>query len=126
MAHTIYENFYLSNEVEDQFKSHLDLLRFCTHDSTLEGTAGMKRVINVYAATDGTEKLAMGEGNTKSIEVGYTQREYEILLAQNRFDYFDEQAMKDPTKLGFPVIVHGTRVKIPKQPFVRFMREGKV
>ena len=96
MAHTIYENFYLSNEVEDQFKSHLDLLRFCTHDGTLEGTAGMKRVINVYAATDGTEKLAMGEGNTKSIEVGYTQREYEILLAQNRFDYFDEQAMKDP------------------------------
>ena len=40
--------------------------------------------------------------------------------------YLHEQAMKDPTKLGFPVIVHGTRVKIPKQPFVKFMREGKV
>lgn len=40
--------------------------------------------------------------------------------------YLHEQAMKDPAKLGFPVIVHGTRVKIPKQPFIRFMKEGKV
>ena len=40
--------------------------------------------------------------------------------------YLHEQAMKDPSKLGFPVIVHGTRVKIPKQPFVKFMREGKI
>lgn len=24
MAHKIYDNFYLSNEVEDQFNSHLD------------------------------------------------------------------------------------------------------
>lgn len=96
MAHTIYDNFYLSNEVEDQFNSHLDLQTFCTIDRTLEGTAGMVRKINVYKATDGTEKLAMGEGNTRSIEVSYTPEEYRILLAQNRFEYFDEQAMTDP------------------------------
>lgn len=96
MAHTIYDNFYLSNEVEDQFNSHLDLQQFCTIDNTLVGTAGMTRKINVYKATDGTEKLAMGEGNTKSIEVSYTPEEYVILLAQNRFEYFDEQAMTDP------------------------------
>lgn len=96
MAHTIYDNFYLSNEVEDQFNSHLDLQTFCTVDSTLEGQPGMIRKINVYRATDGTEKLAMGEGNTKSIEVSYTEEEYTILLAQNRFKYFDEQAMTDP------------------------------
>ena len=96
MANVIYDNFYLSNEVEDQFDSHLDLMRFCTVDKTLEGTAGMKRMINVYTATNGTEKLGMGEGNTKSIEVGFTQREYEIELAQNRFVWNDEEAMKDP------------------------------
>lgn len=96
MANVVYDNFYLSNEVEDQFDSHLDLMRFCTVDKTLEGTAGMKRLINVYTATNGTEKLAMGEGNSKSIEVGHTQREYEIQLAQNRFDWHDEEAMKDP------------------------------
>ncbi len=95
MANQVYENFYLSNEVEDQFNSHLDLAQFCTIDRTLEGTAGMKRVINVYSATDGTEKLAKGAGNTKSISVSFVPKEYEILLAQNRFDYYDEEAMTD-------------------------------
>lgn len=93
---TPYENFYLSNEVEDQFNSHLDLVQFCTIDRTLEGTAGMRRVINVYKATDGTEKLKQGQGNSKSITVGHTPKEYEILLAQNKFEYYDEEAMKDP------------------------------
>lgn len=96
MANVVYENFYLSNEVEDQFDSHLDLMRFCTVDRTLEGSEGMKRMINVYTATDGTEKLAQGAGNTKSISVSHTQREYEIQLAQNRFEWYDEEAMKDP------------------------------
>ena len=96
MANTVYDNFYLSNEIEDQYKSHLDLQTFCTVDNALEGTAGMLRKINVYKATDGTEKLAMGAGNSKSIEVGFTPREYRIQLAQNRFKYYDEQAMTDP------------------------------
>lgn len=96
MAHKIYDNFYLSNEVEDQFKSHLDLQQFCTVDNSLVGTAGMKRKINVYRATDGTEKLTMGQGNTKSIEVSFTEEEYEILMAQNKFQYYDEQEMTDP------------------------------
>ena len=52
MAHKIYDNFYLSNEVEDQFNSHLNLQQFCTVDNSLVGTAGMKRKINVYRATE--------------------------------------------------------------------------
>lgn len=96
MAHVIYDNFFLSNEVEDQYNSHLDLQPFCTVDNSLVGTPGMKRKINVYRATDGTQKLAMGEGNTKSIEVSYIDKEYEILMAQNRFEYYDEQTMIDP------------------------------
>ncbi len=96
MPHTIYDNFFLSNEVEDQFNSHLDLVQFCNIDNTLDGVAGMTRKINVYKATDATEKLGIGEGNTKSIEVSYTPEEYVILLAQNTFKYYDEQAMTDP------------------------------
>lgn len=96
MANQVYENFFLSNEVEDQYNSHLDLQQFCTVDNGLVGQAGMKRVINTYRATDGTEKLVMGAGNTKSIEVNLSDAEYEIALAQNRFQYYDEQAMKDP------------------------------
>lgn len=104
MAHQIYDNFYLANEVEDQFNSHLDMQNFCTIDRTLEGTPGMVKKINVYRATNGTEKLAMGEGNSKSIEVSFTPEEYRILLAQNKFEYYDEQAMTDPN-----VVPVGTR-----------------
>lgn len=96
MPNTPYENFFLASIVEDQFNSHLDLARFCTVDTSLQGTAGMKKIINVYSATDGTEKLTQGQGNTKSITAGFTQKEYAILLAQNRFEWYDEEAMKDP------------------------------
>ena len=96
MANVVYENFFLSNEVEDQYNSHLDLQQFCTIDNGLVGTAGMKRVINTYRATDGTEKLTVGQGNSKAIEVSYTPVEYEIALAQNDFKYYDEHAMQDP------------------------------
>ena len=96
MANNVYENFFLSNTVEDQFKSHLDLQQFCTVDNGLEGTAGMKRTIHSYRATNGTEKLTVGQGNSKSIEVSYTPVEYTIALAQNRFDWNDEHAMTDP------------------------------
>lgn len=108
MAHTIYENFYLSNEVEDQFNSHLNLQQFCTVDNSLVGEPGMTRKINVYKATDGTEKLAMGAGNSKSIEVSYAEKEYKIQLAQNRFEYFDEQAMTDPMLIPVGVRHMGT------------------
>ena len=96
MANTIYDNFFLSNTVEDQFNSHLDLQQFCTVDNTLVGTAGMKRIIHTYRATNGTEKLTVGQGNSKSIEVSYAPVEYIIALAQNRFVWNDEHAMTDP------------------------------
>ena len=96
MAHKIYENYVLANEIEDQYNSMLDMQTFCTVDNSLVGTAGMKKKINRYKATDGTEKLAMGKGNTKDIEVSFTEEEYTILLAQNRFKYYDEQEMEDP------------------------------
>lgn len=108
MPHKIYDNFYLSNEVEDQYNSHLNLQQFCTVDNSLVGEPGMVRKINVYKATDGTEKLAMGAGNTKSIEVSYTEEEYRILLAQNRFEYYDEQAMTDPMLVPVGVRHMGT------------------
>lgn len=104
MPNTVYDNFFLSNEIEDQYNSHLDLQQFCTVDNTLTGTAGMVRKIHKYSATNGTEKLTMGKGNTKTIEAGFTEKEYRILMAQNRFQYYDEEAMTDPM-----VITTGTQ-----------------
>ncbi len=95
MANVVYENFFLSNEVEDQYNSHLDLQQFCTIDNGLVGTAGMKRIIHTYRASNGTEKLTVGQGNSRAIEVSYTPVEYEIALAQNDFKYSDEHAMQD-------------------------------
>lgn len=108
MAHIIYDNFYLSNEIEDQFNSHLNLQQFCNVDNSLVGTPGMLRKINRYHATNGTEKLTMGQGNTKSIEVAFDPYEYRIQLAQNRFEYYDEQEMTDPMLVPVGVRHMGT------------------
>lgn len=91
-----YDNFFLANEIEDTYNSHLALQQFCTVNNDLVGTAGMKYKVNVYTATEGTEILKVGEGNTKQIKVSYTSKEYEILLVQNRFMFRDEEKMTDP------------------------------
>lgn len=108
MAHTIYDNFFLANEVEDQYNSHLDLQQFCVIDNDLVGEAGMLKKINRYRATSATQKLTMGNGNTQSIEVSYGQKEYRIAMAQNRFQYYDEQAMTDPMLVPVGVRHMGT------------------
>jgi len=41
--HVIYNNFVLANEIEDQYNSKLDLVRFCTVDNSLVGVAGDTR-----------------------------------------------------------------------------------
>ena len=48
--------------------------------------------------------MTIGQGNTKTISAAYTEKEYRILLAQNRFSYYDEEAMTDPM-----VVTTGTR-----------------
>lgn len=96
---TYYPNFVLENEIEDQYNSLLDLQRFCTVDNTLEGTPGMIKKINVYSATNGTQDVAIGEGNTETITVTYAQEDYTIKTAQNRFAYLDEEIMADPMVL---------------------------
>lgn len=94
--HQVYPNHIIEKTIEDQFNSHLNLMQFCTLDNSLVGVAGDTKKIRVYRATDGTQKLAMGEGNTENIEVAYSEKEYTILLAQNRFPYYDEEQMRDP------------------------------
>ena len=96
MANKTYPNQVLEHRFEDQYNSKLDLMQFCTVDDSLVGVAGDKKVINTYTATNGTEVLEMGEGNTKDIEVSYEAKEYTIELLQNRFSYYDEEEMRDP------------------------------
>ena len=87
----------LSNEVEDQFNSHLDLQQFCTVDNSLVGTAGMKRKINVYKATDWHGEARVWAKVIPSPSRFLTlRRSTRFCMAQNKFEYYDEQEMTDP------------------------------
>lgn len=114
-----YENFVLTNEIEDQFKTHVDLAQFCTINNNLVGTPGMIHTFRKYSAkvtktlaspassakggdpaagADGvaTQKLSLKEGNTKFIEMDYGDTSYTIQTAQNIGIWYDEEQMKDP------------------------------
>ena len=95
-THQAYPNYVLEKEIEDQYNSHLDLMRFCTLDNSLVGVAGDKKKIRIYNAVSAVQDLAMGEGNDKNIEVQYSEKEYEIMMSQVRFPYYDEEQMRDP------------------------------
>lgn len=104
MPNNPYPNIFLSNEVEDQYNSRLDLQRFCTIDNGLVGNPGLTRQINVYSATNSVQKVIKGAGNTLTTDVTYTPKQYVIATAQGRFSYYDEDAMEDPM-----IVVTGVR-----------------
>lgn len=96
MAHTIYENKVLENKIESLLTTAVDMNSYMTIDNSLAQEAGMKKVINVYTATGNVEDLAMGEGNSETIEVSFAPVEYEVGVTQGNFAYYDEQEMQDP------------------------------
>lgn len=96
MAHTIYENFILENKLADMLTTKIDLNSYMTINTSLTQEPGMKLKVLTYDATSGVEKLAMGQGNSKDIEVSFTETEYEVETFQGRFIYHDEEEMTDP------------------------------
>nr|DAO66162.1 MAG TPA: capsid protein [Caudoviricetes sp.] len=103
MANKPYDNFVLGNEIKDQFISHLNHSMFCKADRDLVGTVGMEKHIHRYfgqvgtdATASGAEELAVGAGNTKSIEASFTEEIYKIKLVQANGVWHDEDEMKDP------------------------------
>lgn len=92
----LYNNFVLESMIEELVASKLDLQPFATPDNSLMGTPGMEKHINRYTATDGTQKLGIGEGNNQTIVASFVPEVYKIALAQNRAEYYDEELMTDP------------------------------
>ena len=99
MSNIIYENVILENKIEDILKTNVDLNAYLTPDYSLAENAGMVKKVHSYKATGNVEDLAMGEGNTESIEVAFTEKEYRVGTTQGRFVYFDEEAMTDPVAI---------------------------
>lgn len=96
MAHNIYENVVLSNKVNEILETKVNLNSYMTIDNTLTAQAGNKITVNTYSTTSGVEALAMGQGNSKDIEVNFTPKEYEVKTYQGRFGFYDEQEAQDP------------------------------
>jgi hypothetical protein len=96
MPNLVYENFYLANEVEDQYNSHLDLVPFFEVKNELEGQAGMDYIVHRYSASDSVADVQQGAGNVSDSEATYVEKKYTIKTAQGRFKWYDEEEKKDP------------------------------
>ena len=96
MANTRYENFVLENKLKDQLTTSLSMLDFVTIDDTLTAEAGQIKRVHTYSSTGAAEVVAEGEGNSQSIEMSYTTKDYTVKTTQARFVYTDEDEMSDP------------------------------
>ena len=95
----LYENFILENKMTDIVNSTLDVNALFTVDNSLEGEAGLKKVINKYTYTGEVEKLAKGAKNTSKGSVSFIPAEYVIERYQQTFEYNDRDVMQDPYML---------------------------
>lgn len=96
MAHQVYENVVLGNKINDILTTAINLNDYMTIDTSLTENAGMKKKIITYTSTGNVEALAMGEGNTGSLEVQKAEVEYEALTYQGKFAFYDEEEAIDP------------------------------
>ena len=95
----LYENFVLENKMTDLVNTALDVNSLFTTDNSLEGAAGLKKVINKYTYTGEVEKLAKGAANTVKGAVSFEPVEYVIERYQQTFEYNDMDVMQDPYML---------------------------
>lgn len=95
MAHQVYENVVLSNKMNDILTTKVNLNNYMTIDTSLVENAGMKKKIITRTSTSCVEALAMGQGNTKAMEIKKTEAEYEVKTYQGKFAFYDEEEMQD-------------------------------
>lgn len=91
-----YENFVLENKMTDLVNTRVDVNSLFTVDNSLEGTAGLKKLVHKYTYTGKVEALEKGAKNETKGSVGYEAKEYEIKRYQQTFEYNDMDVMQDP------------------------------
>lgn len=96
MANVIFANTVLANKYDSVLTTKLDLNAYMTVDNTLAADAGMVKKVITKTVTGDVDDLEMGSGNTSSVEVGTTSKDYTVTTTQGRFAYYDEEAMQDP------------------------------
>lgn len=97
MANTVYSNQVLADKLKDLLLTSLNTRNFMTVDTDLTESAGMKKTINTYTYSGEAQEVGEREGNTNTGSITYTPNEYVVKVVQQKFDYTDEDYMKDPT-----------------------------
>ena len=103
MANTVYENFIIESKLNDLLTTKLDAKTLMTIDNSLAESEGMIKKINKYTYTGAVEQLAKGAKNTVRGQITYTTSPYEVKVAQQVFDYYDEDFMQDSHVVDFGV-----------------------
>jgi hypothetical protein len=101
MANTVYENIVLESKLNDLLNTKLDAKSLMTIDYSLAQAAGMTKKVAKYSYTGEVETLAAGEKNTVRGSISQTPVSYDVELAQQVFDYTDEDVMQDPNVVDF-------------------------
>jgi len=96
MTMTTYENFVLENKMTDLVNTKLDVNSLFTMDYSLEGVAGLKKIVNKYTYTGQVEKLAKGAKNSVKGSVTFVPTEYVVERYQQTFHYNDMESLQDP------------------------------
>lgn len=99
MANIVYQNYVLEAKLEDLLATRLDTKTLMSIDNSLTETAGMIKKINTYHYDGTVERLGKGEANTVRGALTYTTKQYEVGVAQQTYDYYDEEFMQDPNVL---------------------------
>lgn len=95
MANTVYANMVVEAKLNDLLNTQMNTRNFMTIDDSLAESAGMTKKINRYSYTGAVEKLAKGAKNTVRGAVTFTPASYDVEVAQQVFDYHDEEFMSD-------------------------------
>lgn len=103
MANTVYENFVIESKLKDILTTKLDTKTLMTIDNSLTESAGMIKKINTYTYTGAVEKLTKGNKNTTRGAITYSTSPYEVKVAQQVFDYYDEEFMQDPNVVDYGI-----------------------
>ena len=95
MANYTYDNIVLANKYNSILTTIANMNNYITVDNSMtEGAGDTKRI--VYRSVSGSvDELAMGEGNTHSIEITGGYDDYLLKTTQSYGFYYDEEAQKD-------------------------------
>ena len=97
---TGFTNEFIETEVANTRNSALDMQQFVTVNTTLEANTGDKISIGLITASGEAEDVAEGNGNTKQVAVGVSEKEYEVKTAQAWFQYTDERLRRTPNEVA--------------------------